>query len=254
MPETNSILKSQEGAVTTLSLNIPERHNALSKEAIDLFSQYLSELQQDDGVRVLIITGRGEKTFCAGAALDQLNSGVIDGDRFTELTDQIAAMPMPTICSFNGSAYGGGAEIGLACDFRIGITNMNLFVPPARIGLCYPINGIARFVQALGINTAKRLLIASEEFSAETLLNVGYLTHLVEPDSLATATTELAQRIAGYAPLAINAMKKISNDIAFHSFDQGSAQTLAEHCNQSSDLKEGLRAMNERRAPRFKGE
>lgn len=255
MSETDSGVKlSIEDAIATITLNIPEKHNSLNGDNIQEFCDHLDSVQQDSAVRVLIVTGAGDKTFCAGAALDQLGSGAIDGNRFTEMTDKLAGMDIPTICAFNGSAYGGGSEIGLACDFRIGVKNMRLFVPPARIGLCYPVNGIARFVQTLGLATAKRLLLASEEFRGEELLRIDYLTHLVDRTELKSKVQGLAERMAGYAPLAIKAMKQIGQQVAMGELDKQEANKIAQACNSSQDLQEGLLAHKEKRPPVFKGE
>ena len=239
--------------IATVTLNIPAKHNALNGDHIQQFCAHLTRITNDKTIRVLIVTGAGEKTFCAGASLDQLGSGAIDGNQFAAMTDQLAALPIPTIAALNGSAYGGGSEIGLACDFRIGVQGMRVFVPPARIGLCYPVNGIERFVQTLGLTTAKRLLVASEEFSAEQLLQVGYLTQLVARESLFDVALELAQRMATYAPLALTAMKTICHQVAAGTLDRGAAHQIASACNDSEDLQEGLSAQKEKRQPIFKG-
>jgi enoyl-CoA hydratase len=240
-------------AIATITLNIPERHNALDNDNLDQFLCYLNDIDSNPAIRVLIITGAGDKTFCAGAALNQLGSGNFDGDKFTQVPDKISSLKIPTICAFNGSAYGGGTEIGVACDFRIGITNMRLFVPPARIGLCYPVNGIERYVNTLGLPTAKRLLVASEDFRGPELLEIGYLTHLVEKSELDVTTQKLAERMAGYAPLAVQAMKQICNQVGDGSYVREEAQKLAQVCNGSEDLKEGFLASAEKRPPVFKG-
>jgi enoyl-CoA hydratase len=249
-----SVELSIDGAVATITLNIPERHNSLAGEDIDLFRQHLTAVEGNSDLRVLIVTGAGEKTFCAGAALNQLGSGSISGEIFADMTDQLAAISIPTICSFNGSAYGGGSEIGLACDFRIGVEGMRLFVPPARIGLCYPVNGIQRFVSVLGVNMAKRLLIASEEFGASELLQAGYLTHLVAREERDKTTRDLAARMAGYAPLALRAMKDICNQAALSQLDHQQANSIAAQCNNSNDLQEGFKSLAEKRPPQFTGE
>jgi len=242
-----------DNAIATITLNIPERHNSLDVDNIDQFLQHLNSIDNNPDLRVLIITGAGDKTFCAGAALNQLGSGNFDGDKFTEIPDQISTLKIPSICAFNGSAYGGGTEIGVACDFRIGIKPMRLFVPPARIGLCYPVNGIERYVNTLGLSTTKRLLLASEDFYGPELLNIGYLTHLVERDELLATTQQLAERMAGYAPLALQAMKQVCNQVANGCYLREEAQEIAEACNSSEDLQEGFLAMAEKRPPLFKG-
>lgn len=250
---TEGVDLSIDGAIATLTLNIPQRHNSLAAKEIDQLRAHLSQVENNSNLRVLIVTGAGEKTFCSGAALDQLGSGSISGELFAEMTDQLAAISIPTICSFNGSAYGGGSEIGLACDFRIGVEGMRLFVPPARIGLCYPVNGIQRFVSVLGVNMAKRLLLASEEFTAEALLDNGYLTHLVSRDQRAQVTRDLAERMANYAPLSLKAMKNISNQSALSQLDKVEANRIAAECNASEDLQEGFKALAEKRKPEFQG-
>jgi enoyl-CoA hydratase/carnithine racemase len=249
-----SVILQITETIATITLNIPKKHNALDGDNIQQFCDHLDTIQNSKDIRVLIVTGSGEKTFCAGAALNELGSGAIDGDRFTEMTEKLATLPQATIAEFNGSAYGGGSEIGLACDFRIGIHGMRVFVPPARIGLCYPLRGIERFVQVLGVATAKRLLVASEEFNAEQLLDIGYLTDLTDRGELNNKVKALAERIAGYAPLAVKAMKQLCNDVASGQLDRQRAQEMIQHCNNSDDLQEGLRAQKEKRVAEFNGQ
>ncbi len=242
-----------KGRVAWITLNNPSKHNTLPAADIALFISHLVSLNSRPEVRVLVITGNGDKTFCAGASLSQLSTGDLSGEKFQVLTDQLAAVPIPTICALNGSAYGGGAEIGLCCDFRIGVTGMTLFVPAARFGLCYPLNGIQRYVQRLGINTAKRLLIAAETLGAEELLSLGYLTHLVAPDELIKTTEQMADSISKLAPLAVMAMKNLCDQAAEGLLCDQEAQMLINECNSSEDLKEGLKAVQEGREPSFTG-
>lgn len=241
------------GAVGRISLNNPDKHNALTLEDIDHFKHILESVAANSQLRVLIITGAGDQTFCAGASLGQLSSGDLDGQRFEELTDMLAAVPIPTIGALNGSAYGGGAEIGLCCDYRIGITGMRVMIPAARFGLCYPANGIQRYVHKLGPSTAKRLLMASEEIDARRLLELGYLTHLVAPEELQRKSEKLAVDICKLGPLAVRAMKSLCQQAAAGPLNPHDTQQLVHTCNQSEDLKEGLLAKTEKREPVFKG-
>jgi len=255
MSATQSGVKlSIEDTIATITLNIPEKHNSLNGENIQQLCDHLDVVEQDRSLRVLIVTGSGDKTFCAGASLDQLGAEAVFSNRFAEMTDKLAAVSLPTICALNGSAYGGGSEIGLACDFRIGVKGMRLFVPPARIGLCYPVNGLERFVLTLGLAITKRLMLASEELRDEELLAIGYLTHLVDSAELKDRVQALAQRMAGYAPLAMKAMKQIVQQVAAGQLDKRSANKIAEKCNNSQDLQEGLRTHKQKRQPVFTGE
>jgi enoyl-CoA hydratase/carnithine racemase len=250
---TDSILYSRTGHVGRLVLNNPERHNSLGQEQLEGIQARLAEVAADEQVRVLIVTGAGEKTFCAGASLQELGAGQISGDCFQATTGQLADLAIPTVCALNGNVFGGGVELALCCDFRIGIEGSRMRVPAAAIGLCYPLTGIQRFVERLGVNLAKRILVASEEFDADAMLDIGFLDHLVLPGQLEGATHDLALHIAGLAPLAVRSMKTILQQAATGDIDAGQAQKLSQLCLDSEDLQEGFSAQREKRKPRFKG-
>jgi enoyl-CoA hydratase/carnithine racemase len=245
---------TRQGHVGRLVLNNPERHNSLGQSELELIQEYLRSVAMDDQVRVLIVTGTGDKTFCAGASLQQLGSGQISGDCFQRTTDMLAAVKVPTICAINGNVFGGGVELALSCDFRIGVEGTRMRVPAAAIGLCYPLSGINRFVERLGVNLAKRILVAAEEFSAEAMLEVGFLDHLVLPAQLEAYTGEMAESIARLAPLAVRSMKQILQQAAGKGIDEAEALALSRACQESEDLQEGFLALEEKRAPRFKGQ
>ena len=250
---TDTIQYSRSGHIGRLLLNDPGRHNALGKEQLEAIQGHLRDLTRDEQVRVLIITGAGDKTFCAGASLQQLNSGEMRDDIFQETTEQIAELAIPTICALNGNVFGGGVELALSCDFRIGIEGTRMRVPAAAIGLCYPLGGIIRFVERLGVNTTKRILVASEELDAEAMLDIGLLDHLVLPAQLDKTAEELANHIAGLAPLAVRAMKSLIHQLSSGTLDPGHARQLVNDCVESEDLQEGFAAQREKRKPRFSG-
>ncbi len=250
---TDTILYECTGHIGRLVLNDPERHNSLGQEQLEAIQARLAEIAGDEQVRVLVVTGAGEKTFCAGASLKQLGEGKISGDCFQATTDQLAAMEIPTICALNGNVFGGGVEMALSCDFRIGVEGSRMRVPAAAIGLCYPLSGINRFVERLGVNLAKRILVASEEFDAEAMLEIGFLDHLVLQSQLEETTQNLALHIAELAPLAVRSMKAILQQAAAGEIDMDAARALSDRCANSEDLQEGFAAQRERRQPRFKG-
>jgi enoyl-CoA hydratase/carnithine racemase len=250
---TDTILYSRAGHIGRLTLNNPERHNSLGQEELEAIRDCLTRVEADDEVRVLIVTGAGDKTFCAGASLNQLGAGQLSDDSFQKTTEQLAKLRIPTICSLNGNVFGGGVELALSCDFRIGIEGTRMRVPAAAIGLCYPLSGINRFVERLGVNMAKRILVASEEFGAEAMLEIGFLDHLVLRSQLEEATRDRAQRIADLAPLAVRAMKNILQQAAGEGIDPENARALSQMCTDSEDLQEGFAAQREKRKPRFKG-
>ncbi len=250
---TDTIHYNRTGHIARLVLNNPQKHNSLGETELLAIQGHLSEAASDSQVRVMIVTGAGDKTFCAGASLHQLGSGQISGDCFQKTTDQLAALEIPTICALNGNVFGGGVELALSCDFRIGIEGSRMRVPAAGIGLCYPVSGINRFVERMGVNIAKRILVASETFRADDMLDIGFLDHLVMPAQLEQKTEEMAEHIAGLAPLAVKAMKQILAQAAAGSIDSAKAEQLSQRCRESSDLQEGFAAQREKRLPRFKG-
>lgn len=251
--DTPGIRLAVDGTVARLTLDRPARHNALEAEDIALFRAHLDRIEENDTVRVIVITGRGSDTFCSGASLSQMESGQMSGAVFDTLTDQLAATRLPTICVLNGSVYGGGAEIALCCDFRIGVEGSRLSVPAASLGVCYPVGGLRRYIERLGLSTANRILLAAEEMDANEMLRVGFLTRLVTSDNLAAEADALAARLSALAPLAVQAMKRILLDIASGTVDHARAAHLIDACSNSEDLKEGLRAQREGRTPRFTG-
>lgn len=250
---SSTIFYERTGHIGRLTLNNPDKHNSLGQRELESIQLRLSEVAADHSVRVLVITGSGEKTFCAGASLQQMGTGEISGDQFQETTDQLASLAIPTIASLNGNVFGGGVELALSCDFRIGIEGTRLRVPAAEIGLCYPISGISRFVERLGLNLAKRILVAAEEFDSQAMLEIGFLDHLVLSAQREEFTDALAQHIAGLAPLAVRSMKHILQQAATGELNRPLATTLSQRCLESADLQEGFAAQREKRKPQFKG-
>jgi enoyl-CoA hydratase len=234
-------------------LERPERHNALDAEDVERFRAHLGAVAAAEHVRVLVLTGTGDATFCSGASLRDIESGKMTGATFEALADALAAVRVPSICALNGDAFGGGTELALCCDFRIGVFGSRMAVPAARLGLCYPLGGLRRYVEALGLGVATRLLLAGEELDAEEMLRVGLLHRLVSPKDLDTATEELATHLASLAPLAVQAMKKLLRGVARGGVDEEEARRLTALCAGSDDLREGLRARREGRDPEFSG-
>ena len=250
---TDTILYQRTGHTGRLTLNNASKHNALGREQLDGIEARLAEVASDKQVRVLVLTGAGEKTFCAGASLQELSAGDIGDNAFQKMTDHLAAMEIPTICAINGDVYGGGVELALSCDFRIGVQGCRMRVPAAAIGLCYPLPGIRRFVSSLGLNVAKRILVASEQFESEALLGIGFLDQLVAPEHLEQVVTQRAQHIGALAPLAVQAMKSLLQEAAEVQVDSARAEKLLQRCLESEDLQEGFAAKREKRSPCFQG-
>jgi enoyl-CoA hydratase/carnithine racemase len=243
-----------DGPVARLVLDHPERHNALTREGLEQFHAHLQQIEKAAGLRVLVLTGAGDRTFCSGASLDQVQAGAVDGESFQAVADRLAALPLPKLAAMNGSAYGGGAELGLCCDFRYGVEGMQLRVPAASFGLCYPPAGIQRYVSRLGVDSAKRILVAAESFTTPELLRIGYLHRVCSRAELPAAVDAWVRQLSSLAPLAVRAMLAICNGAADGSLDAREARQWVQRCGSSSDLREGLQAALEKREPDFSGD
>jgi enoyl-CoA hydratase/carnithine racemase len=251
------LLELPEGpeAPARITLNRPARHNAMELEDMALFRRLVGEAAAA-APRVLVITGAGEKTFCAGASLGDVGQGgaAWDGENpLTALCDAIEAFPAPVICALNGSVYGGGVEVALSCDFRIGGRGMKAFVPPARLGIHYDPAGIRRAVTRLGPQVARRMYLLVETLGDEALLGAGFLDRLVGHDDVATEAEAMAADIAGLAPLAVQGMKRTIDELARGALDEAAAKARITAAWASDDLREGLAAMKDKRKPVFKG-
>lgn len=251
--DTTGIRVERDGPVTRITLDRRERHNALEAGDLVALEGALDRCVDDREIRVLVLTGSGDQTFCSGASLHQMESGEVSGELFDTLTDRLASLPLPTVARLNGSVYGGGAELALCCDFRVGVRGTRLRVPAATLGVCYPPGGLCRYVSRLGLGVASRILLAAEEMDADEMLRTGFLTHLVDRAELDDAVDALVERLAALAPLAVRGMKGIMLQIASGTLDRAEAERLVARCNDSDDLREGLRAWREERPPRFGG-
>lgn len=243
---------SRDDAIGRIVLDRPEAHNALDRAAMAAFLAVLDGWAGDEGLRAVVVTGRG-RSFCAGAALGDVEGGDWTDNPLTRLCDALEAFPVPTVAALNGGVYGGGVEIALACDFRVGVTGLRAFVPPARLGIHYEPAGIARAIDRLGAQMARRMFLLAESFDADALHAAGFLDHLVAPEALEGKVAEIAGTLAGLAPLAVRGMKRTIVELSRGTLDAAAARARIAACFASEDHAEGLAAQKARRAPRFTG-
>ncbi|MBY0337823.1 MAG: enoyl-CoA hydratase/isomerase family protein [Acetobacteraceae bacterium] len=257
MTEATPPILTIEGRRATIRLNRPKQHNRIEPADLAALIAHMKAIEAEPDLRVVVITGTG-KSFSAGYHLGDLGNGgeVADaGEKpsFEAMVDAVENCRLPVICALNGGVYGGSTDLALACDFRIGVMGMEMFMPAARLGIAYYPSGMVRYVSRLGLNAAKRLFLTAETLGAEELLSIGYLTELVPKDELAAATDALAERLSAMAPLAVQGMKRSLNEIAHGRFDVEGALTRAAATQASEDLREGLAAFREKRPPVFQG-
>jgi enoyl-CoA hydratase len=238
------------GRRAVIQLNRPAQHNRLEIDDLLALDAILAILEARPDIRVAILTARG-KSFSSGYDINALTGADAPPIRFDQVVDRLEALPMPTICAFNGSVYGGSTDLALACDFRIGVEGMRFLMPAARIGMHYYASGLRRFVAKLGPAAAKRAFLLAETLEAPTLLAIGYLDRLVPPADLDAAVETLAAQLEGNAPNAVHGMKRVIDQLARGEADLAAAQAAHLACRGSAELVEGLKAFAEKRPPRF---
>ncbi len=251
MPET--FITHFTGRRATLVLNRPERRNALREADLKPLQTAMEAAAARPETRVLVLTGAGDRAFCAGADLDEVARGEFAQASLDRLAQALEDLTIPTICAFNGGVYGGGLDLAMACDFRVGVRGMRCAVPPAKLGIHYSLAGMTRAVRRLGLQPAKRLFLAAETFDDETLLDLKFLDYLVPREAMNDTVNRLASEIESLAPLAIEAMKRTLNAIARNAVDHAAVQAEIERCFRSADFREALKARAEGRAPVFEG-
>lgn len=247
---SNTISFRQQEGIATLSFDNPARRNALGSEELDAIEGALKTL--DATTRVLLITSSDDRIFCAGADLTQILDGSLNGDRFQSMTNQIAELSIPTIAVLTGNVFGGGAELALSCDFRLGREGIAMRIPAAAIGLCYPVQGIERLTKRLGVPLAKRLLVAAETFSADDMLALRLVDRIVPAAQLREEAEAYARALIALAPMAVTSMLTIIRQLEVGELDQKTAADLASACAASEDVQEGILAQREKRSANFK--
>ena len=246
---SNTISFTEEQGVATLTFDNPARRNALGTAELDAIEVALGGLSAE--TRVLMVTSSDEHLFCAGADLSQIREGTLNGDRFQSVTNQIAALPVPTIAVLTGNVFGGGAELALSCDFRLARQGIVLRIPAAAIGLCYPVEGIERLTRRLGPSLARRVLVAAETFTAEQMLSLRMIDAIHPSAALPNAAQDYADSLLALAPMAVTSMLEIIRQLEVGQLDRSHAESLATACSASEDVQEGIAAQREKRSPRF---
>ena len=243
-------LSQRDDGIATITLNRPQHLNRLHRADLFTLQEHFERLARHPP-RALVITGEG-RVFCAGFHIGELE-GADDPRLFERVVDALQALPMPTLARLNGSVYGGATDLALACDFRIGIPEMELRMPAARLGLHYYPSGLQRYVSRLGLQAAKRLFLLAEAVDAMELSRIGYLDACVPAAALDGEVERFATLLASNAPLAVRGMKRSLDEIARGELDLDRLRARVDECAASEDLREGVAAFNERRPPRFAG-
>ena len=238
-------------SIATITLRRPGQHNRIDPDDPAVLLRHLEEVRTAPSVRLLVLTGEGEKTFCSGYTLGQIGARL---DRSLEdMLDALELLDVPTLCALNGSAYGGGTDLALACDFRIGVRGSRLFMPAARFGLHYYPGGLRRFVTRLGCSAAKKIFLTGMTMDSEELLRIGFLTELVERGELQSRIDMYQDNIARCDAQAVRSMKRHINAISAGEWNEASGRAAYEASLRSEETGRRLAKVAElattRRAP-----
>jgi len=242
-----------EGHVATITLSRPALANRLGPEDLVTLREHIACVNGNTEIRVLRLTSTG-KYFCSGYDISSLASDHAPSSLFFGQTVDILEMARPvTIALIQGGVYGGGTDMVLACDFRIGSDQSNMFMPATRLGLHFYPGGMRRYVSRLGLNQAKRLFLTAEKIDAAEMARIGFLTEVVTPDKLHARLDELTQSLLEMAPLPLFGVKEHLNRIAAGELDIAAIEANVKRTENSEDIVEGARAWKEKRKPSFKG-
>ena len=255
-----NILYEKKNGIAYITFNRPKVLNALNRKTIEELGEILRDAQNDEAVRVLILTGAGEKSFVAGADISELALQTpVAGKEFSlygqSVFHLLETMGKPSICAINGFALGGGCELALSCTIRISSKLARLGQPEVKLGILPGYGGTQRLARLCGKGMAHELCLSGEMISAEEALRIGLVNHIYEPGELMPAAEALAKKIMANGPLAVK--------FAIEAIERGLEMPLAEGlfleatlfgvACATEDMREGTRAFLDKRPAQFKG-
>lgn len=270
MPEFETMLYSKEGSflspvknTAVIKFNRLDALNAINTQFIQDLNDALTEAENDNDVRSVVIASAHEKVYCTGADLKQAQTLLGDADQVAEavaqgqqVLDRIATLSKPTIAAVNGLCLGGGLEIALACDIRICETEAKLGTPEVSLGLIPSWGGCVRLPRVIGLGKAMEIILTGGQVTAEEALACGLVSKVVSKDELISQALWYGAKLGGNAPVALKYAKKA----AHMAFEKGYEDNLkfqveaSVECFKTKDLAEGISALLEKRRGKFTGE
>lgn len=247
------VLYAESDSVATVTINRPEVRNALNVRTVEELGAVFDVLKNNAAVRVVVLTGAGEKAFVAGADISEIvglsaASGAEFSRRGQMVFDAIEALGKPVIAAVNGFALGGGCELAMACTMRVASETAVFGQPEVKLGLIPGYGGTQRLPRLIGKSRALQLLLTGDTISAAEALRIGLVDRVVPVAELMKAVDELARKIVSNAPIAVQyVMEAVTRG------EYLAEATLFGKACATADMKEGTSAFLEKRSPRFKG-
>jgi enoyl-CoA hydratase/carnithine racemase len=251
-----------EDGVGLVTFNQPEKRNAMSVEMWQGLEQILDAFSQDDGIRVVVLTGAGNKAFVSGADISQFEQSRADANAqrdYEQVTrsgrDKLAAFAKPTIARIRGYCLGGGLGIAMQADVRIASPDSEFGIPAARLGIAYSFDMVRKLVSLVGPAHARTLLYTGQRIDAAEAQRIGLVNRVVPAEDLSDTVVDMARAIADNAPLSVRAAKLAVNEAVKSESerDRAAVDAAVAACFDSADYREGRTAFLEKRTPRFSG-
>jgi enoyl-CoA hydratase/carnithine racemase len=257
----HELIIERHGPVAWLIVNRPEVRNALSLQLTQRLAGSIRDLARDRTVRVLVLTGAGDRVFVSGADVREFREHLATPDTALsydavaeQLQSALREVPQPVIAMIQGHAVGSGTIVAASCDFRIAVHTAKFGIPVAKFGFIAPVPDTLRLVQLLGPAKAKWLLMTGQLIEAPEAQAIGLVDQVVEPENLKAAVDALAATLAANAPLTIKATKQMIETMTAPSASVASGAPWYGEIFRSRDFQEGLDAFFSKRKPEFRGE
>jgi enoyl-CoA hydratase len=256
------ILQSVTDGVGVVTFNNPEKRNAMSLDMWEGLGQALIELRDNPAVRVVILTGAGDKAFMSGADISQFEKtrhNAQASEEYSRKSDAqralLANYPKPTIACIRGFCLGGGMQVAMMSDIRLASDNSQFGIPAAKLGIAYGYDGLKHLVSLVGPSWARLLMYTGMRIDSAEALRIGLVDRVLPGSDLWNATTEIARTISANAPLAIQAAKITIAQVLKDpdKRDMDAIKAIGTACMDSEDFREGRQAFMEKRKPSFKG-
>jgi len=259
MSDYETITVEKRGGAAILTINRPDKLNALNYKVHAEGVAALDELKRDDEIRVVVITGAGEKSFIAGADISEFadKTPVSQRNLFHEksLFNSIDTFPKPVIAMINGFCLGGGCELALACDLRMASEKARFGQPEINLGIIPGGGGTQRLTRLIGEGKSMEMILTGDMIDAQTALQLGLVNHVFPAEELEAKTMEMANKIAEKSPIALQMAKEAVKLASRTNLDEGLRREvdLFALCFSTEDKEEGVNAFLEKRKPNFKG-
>lgn len=256
---SDALLLERHGETATLTLNRPEKRNAITLEMYRAFPEHLRQVEEDRGTKVLILRGAGDCAFAAGADIrefEQVRATAADAKVYNQhvaaAEQALAGLSKPTIAMVHGYCIGGGCGLATACDFRFSAETGKFGITPAKLGLVYSLESTKRLVDLAGPATAKYILMSGRQLPAQRAYEVGLVDELHSAAELDDATNKFAELLSTRAQYSVRAVKQIIRRIEEgQPHDDEETRRIRNDSFDTEDYAEGVRAFLERREPHF---